>query len=85
MKYLFVGLLLGLGSVFLYSNKETNETKIKRQLAEFCSCHKGVDVFVYLPDDFMGYLEVQCKDGTNVNAKGRTDNIELGGGDGCED
>ena len=85
MKYL-LALLIGAGSTFLYfNNTETNEQRVTRQAANFCSCHKGVDAFVYLPDDFIGYLELQCKDGTNVNAKGRTDTIELGGGDGCND
>lgn len=85
MKYLFV-LAIGIIATTLYlKSGETNEERVTRQAANFCSCHKGVDVFVYLPDDFMGYLELQCKDGTSTVNKGRTDNIELGGGDGCED
>jgi hypothetical protein len=85
MKYL-VAILIGvIGTTAYLKNTETNEQRVTRQVANFCSCHKGVDVFVYLPDDFMGYLEIQCKDGTQMNSKGKTDNIELGGGDGCQD
>lgn len=78
MKYLILlSLLAGCG--------ESSEVKIKRQAAEFCSCHRGLDLFYYVKDDFIGFLEVQCKDGTRVESKGKTDEIELGGGDNCQD
>ena len=85
MKYLFVA-IVGITLTALYlSNEETNEARVKRQAAEFCSCHKGVDMFVYLSDNFQGYLEIQCKDGTQLTGKGRTDDLQIGGGDDCQD
>lgn len=85
MKYL-LALIVGIVGTALYlKTEETTEQKINRQASLFCSCHKGVDVFYYVKDDFIGFLEVQCKDGTSVESKGKTDEIELGGGDGCQD
>lgn len=85
MRYIFV-FTVGVALTALYlSNEESNEARVRRQATDFCSCHKGVDVFVYTPDDFAGYLELQCKDGLQVTAKGTTDNIQLGGGDDCQD
>lgn len=74
-----IGGLLGYGASVNLS-EETNEVRIKRQATEFCCHHKGVKHFVYLEDNFLGYLELECEDGSQVIVRnGTIENIQLGG------